>query len=571
MLRGLPVRPNPSYRAWALTSKVTLKLAEELLDRFFREAEGQANRSIDLVYLLDDMRTNFEKAEPALEYLASRGLITTYTGDAVMMSEHGIDAIAKERDIKILPKYQPEWGGAPAGVTAQPSAPPRPYRPALSYADPEGKMHTVELGWMVVVGRSDEASMKIPDPRASKKHIEVRYAGDCYVVRDLGSANGTMVNGNYVDSFALHHGDKILVGRTELFYACPEVIPEPAGEPPPEFPKKKATSAPAPASTLRPAKEPAPAPRSPSQARAPRDRPASDAVRVVKGEPAAPSRAGAPSRPAAGNRPAPSAASDPFAGLDAAPPRGADLFGPPLDNREPDDLFAPRDARPTGDLFAPNYSTQEAPDLFEATVLRPPKGAPPAEEAVPIEHVVAEGASPLGQPEDVSNDATISAPSLLLSGAPGVVITDDEGDTNLDSPGVRKAAQQAVDDARKKKKAKGDLAEWGASPPPRETSHPPFDAFEETTPVESHGTSAGVSQIFAATADLPEAPPDFAEHSLTPQEAPRSHTVPFSSFNETLQVLRARIAEAGPPDADRLLDAIDTLRKHPSVRSVLGG
>ncbi len=45
--------------------------------------------------------------------------------------------------------------------------------------------------------------------------------------------------------------------------------------------------------------------------------------------------------------------------------------------------------------------------------------------------------------------------------------------------------------------------------------------------------------------------------------------VAWGRFAETLAILRTRLADAGVPDQARLVDAIELLRKHPSVRAAL--
>jgi hypothetical protein len=215
-----------------LNSRANLKLAADLLDRSFRHAQGQADRDVDLGFLLSELDTPLDRAEPTLEFLATRGLIRSATADALRLTPRGIEVVVGELDLRTLPE-------APSPGAALPPSPShggaaRPYRPTVSYVH-EGQTVTSELGWVTVLGRSAEADVTLPDPRASKKHVELRYAGDRYLVKDLGSANGTMLNGNYVDLEPLRHGDVLLVGRTEVTYACPEVIPEPAGEPPQDF------------------------------------------------------------------------------------------------------------------------------------------------------------------------------------------------------------------------------------------------------------------------------------------------------------------------------------------------
>lgn len=218
-----------------MNTRANLKLAADILDRSFRHAQGQADRDVDLGFLLSELDTPLDRAEPTLEFLATRGLIRSATADALRLTPRGIEVIVGELDLRTLPE-------APSAGAAVPPSPSqggalgatRPYRPTVSYVH-EGQTVTNELGWVTVLGRSADADVTLPDPRASKRHVELRYAGDRYLVKDLGSANGTLLNGNYVDLEPLRHGDVLLVGRTEVTYACPEVIPEPTGEPPQDF------------------------------------------------------------------------------------------------------------------------------------------------------------------------------------------------------------------------------------------------------------------------------------------------------------------------------------------------
>jgi pSer/pThr/pTyr-binding forkhead associated (FHA) protein len=61
----------------------------------------------------------------------------------------------------------------------------------------------------------------LADTNVSRRHAEVRRAtdgGGGHVVSDLGSTNGTKVNGVGVRSHRLQHGDEITVGSTRLRY-----------------------------------------------------------------------------------------------------------------------------------------------------------------------------------------------------------------------------------------------------------------------------------------------------------------------------------------------------------------
>jgi hypothetical protein len=69
---------------------------------------------------------------------------------------------------------------------------------------------------IVSIGRLPECDVVISDPGASRRHAEIRLEAGTYVVRDLGSTNGTIVNGEITPSHELRSGDRITIGTTEL-------------------------------------------------------------------------------------------------------------------------------------------------------------------------------------------------------------------------------------------------------------------------------------------------------------------------------------------------------------------
>ena len=70
----------------------------------------------------------------------------------------------------------------------------------------------------VVIGRLPECAVVLDDPNVSRRHAEVRHVGDAVVVTDLGSTNGTKVNGIPVREQHLASGDEITVGSTTLVF-----------------------------------------------------------------------------------------------------------------------------------------------------------------------------------------------------------------------------------------------------------------------------------------------------------------------------------------------------------------
>jgi hypothetical protein len=79
-----------------------------------------------------------------------------------------------------------------------------------------------ELEWPLgergrwVLGRGSKCDFVLEDDAVSRRHAEIAVrAGQC-VIRDLGSCNGTFVNGREVERARLRRGDLLLLGETEM-------------------------------------------------------------------------------------------------------------------------------------------------------------------------------------------------------------------------------------------------------------------------------------------------------------------------------------------------------------------
>ena len=78
-----------------------------------------------------------------------------------------------------------------------------------------GRMFKLE-GKDYVVGRSITAAIQLDDDGVSRKHAEIRRTPDGVSVVDLGSTNGTWVNGRKIKELTLSDGDKIRIGTTTI-------------------------------------------------------------------------------------------------------------------------------------------------------------------------------------------------------------------------------------------------------------------------------------------------------------------------------------------------------------------
>ena len=86
---------------------------------------------------------------------------------------------------------------------------------------PDRPAETFLLGRLrITIGRSARNDLCIPDPFASRVHAEVRKEGDEYFLQDLGSANGTLYNGELAEgAVKLTSGGRIQIGETAIVFS----------------------------------------------------------------------------------------------------------------------------------------------------------------------------------------------------------------------------------------------------------------------------------------------------------------------------------------------------------------
>lgn len=75
----------------------------------------------------------------------------------------------------------------------------------------------IEVTGVVVLGRSDDADFALDDPYASEYHMRLVTQDSGLMLHDLGSTNGTYLNGRRVTAPAqLRRGDTVQVGKTTM-------------------------------------------------------------------------------------------------------------------------------------------------------------------------------------------------------------------------------------------------------------------------------------------------------------------------------------------------------------------
>jgi signal transduction histidine kinase len=76
-------------------------------------------------------------------------------------------------------------------------------------------------GDCITLGRDPSNTIRLRDGEVSRRHAEIRRSGDEYWLVDLGSSNGTFVNGRRILQHRLANGDQIQLGRSLLLFTQP--------------------------------------------------------------------------------------------------------------------------------------------------------------------------------------------------------------------------------------------------------------------------------------------------------------------------------------------------------------
>jgi hypothetical protein len=117
-----------------------------------------------------------------------------------------VDAPAPVEETGLHSAVSPQLGGEPRLIVERAPG----HSPGMEY-DLEGG---------AVLGRGEQAEIRLEDPFASSRHAQITRQGGVMVVEDLGSTNGTYLNEEVLGGPApLHPGDRVRIGDSEFTYA----------------------------------------------------------------------------------------------------------------------------------------------------------------------------------------------------------------------------------------------------------------------------------------------------------------------------------------------------------------
>jgi hypothetical protein len=173
----------------------------------------------------------WESPSPAASNEAQPQVAETMVPDvaATMTSE----AAAEARDsTTLMPAWQPPPAAPAAAAVAETMAIDNQTQPMIGTAPGGGRQaeltidsgpdagHSHRAGDSALrLGRSPDNDVILRDPATSGHHARLERRGDQFWLVDLGSTNGTLVNGEPIQEKELNHGDRVTIGQNAVTFS----------------------------------------------------------------------------------------------------------------------------------------------------------------------------------------------------------------------------------------------------------------------------------------------------------------------------------------------------------------
>lgn len=199
---------------FAAARKYGVALAEELCEEIIRHADSQGYTLLGPVKATFVKNTDLKRGQLGIESQTEKDAGHAPEAPAAP------SASSAPRPAPAPPAPAPAPAPAPvediAPTVAQPAV---PARTPVAVLDHEGRQHDLRAD-STVIGRSTSADITIPDTGVSRRHLEVYRDGQRWIARDLGSTNGSYVDGEQLsgshDQVELFDGALISLGNARL-------------------------------------------------------------------------------------------------------------------------------------------------------------------------------------------------------------------------------------------------------------------------------------------------------------------------------------------------------------------
>lgn len=167
-----------------------------------------------------------ELCTTALEHAKSQGYTLQGAVEVNFLKDSELKPGGFEIDATTSEASAPEVHQAPAAPPA-PTAPPREGPKMQPVLDIAGQRYALNHP-SIILGRSAETDIPVEDPGVSRRHLKIEQRGPSTWAVDLGSTNGSFVNGKkIVGETELHDGSNIAMGQTRIVF---RLLPQSQGD-----------------------------------------------------------------------------------------------------------------------------------------------------------------------------------------------------------------------------------------------------------------------------------------------------------------------------------------------------
>lgn len=160
-----------------------------------------------------------ELASGALTYARARGYALRDRPRVTLLPDEGLRPGEAEVDVEVSPVSDPPPGAdqADSGTRVYEIPVARVPDVEVEIREPGRSPRRIPVtGAPIHIGRGPECELVLRDSKVSRRHARLAGRDGALVLTDLGSTNGTMVNGRRVTEMALGAGDRIDLGETSL-------------------------------------------------------------------------------------------------------------------------------------------------------------------------------------------------------------------------------------------------------------------------------------------------------------------------------------------------------------------
>lgn len=158
-----------------------------------------------------------ELCDVVINHVRSQG----YTLQGSVRISFRRDTELRAGDFEIVSSTEKSSGAPAAAAPVRPNVPAAPSRQPVRLQpvlDIDGQRYSLNAP-SIVLGRSSEADIHVEDTGVSRRHLEIRTANGVSSAVDMGSTNGSYVNGQRVSgSTELTDGSTITMGRTKIIF-----------------------------------------------------------------------------------------------------------------------------------------------------------------------------------------------------------------------------------------------------------------------------------------------------------------------------------------------------------------